>query len=60
MSNDSAHRPSTKPQIEKFRDAARELEADESEEAFDRNLARIAKAPPPKDEKAEKKDKPGQ
>lgn len=35
-----------KPQVEKFREAARELEADESEENFDRALKRIAVAPP--------------
>jgi len=32
-------------QSEKFIDAARELEADESEETFDEKLRRIAKAP---------------
>lgn len=35
-------------QIKKFREAARELETDDSEEAFDAKLKRIAKAPPPK------------
>lgn len=41
-----------KQQIDKFRDAARELETDQSEEAFDRIVKGIAKAPPPKsDEK---------
>jgi hypothetical protein len=34
-------------QIEKFREAARELETDDSEEAFDAKLKNIAKAPPP-------------
>jgi hypothetical protein len=33
-----------KPQIDKFKDLARELEADESEGAFDRSLKQIAKA----------------
>lgn len=42
------------PQIDKFREAARELECDESESRFDAALERIAKAPPPKGEKAEK------
>ncbi|WP_246501768.1 DNA-binding protein [Mesorhizobium caraganae] len=37
------------PQIEKFREAARELETDESEAAFDRALKKVVKAPPPKD-----------
>ena len=48
----------TKRQIEKFREAARELGCDESEERFDATLERMAKAPPPKDEAAEK-DKSG-
>jgi hypothetical protein len=38
-----------KPQIDKFREAARELETDDSEENFDRILKRVAKAPPPKE-----------
>ena len=37
-----------KPQIDKFRDLARELECDEGEEAFDEALRRIA--PKAKDE----------
>lgn len=41
-------------QVEKFREAARELETDESEENFDRALKRVAKATPPKDEKKPK------
>lgn len=48
--------PSTKhvekPQIDKFREAARELQTDDSEDNFDRALKRIAVVPPkPKDEK---------
>jgi hypothetical protein len=39
---------SQKTQREKFEEAARELEADDSEEAFDAKLKKIAKAPPPK------------
>jgi hypothetical protein len=35
-----------KPQIDKFRDAARELEADEDERKFDRDLERVAKHKP--------------
>lgn len=42
-------------QVEKFREASRELETDQSEEAFDRALKKIAKAPPPKDENGDKK-----
>jgi hypothetical protein len=45
-------------QIEKFKEAAKKLGCDESEEAFDEKLRRIAKKPPPKDNKNE--DKPGQ
>jgi len=43
--------PKMKTQREKFEDAAREAETDDREEAFDATLKRIAKAPPPKDEK---------
>ena len=35
-----------KPQADKFRDMARELECDEDEEAFDERLRKLAKAPP--------------
>jgi hypothetical protein len=43
-----------KPQADKFRDLARELEADEDESHFEDALRRIAKAPPPpKEGKAE-------
>ncbi|WIW55418.1 hypothetical protein LRP31_09410 [Mesorhizobium mediterraneum] len=39
-------------QIEKFKQAARELETDQSEEAFDRVLKKVVKAAHPKDDKA--------
>ena len=40
-----------KPQIDKFRDLARELECDDDEKAFDERLKRIATAPrPPKEQ----------
>ncbi|WP_269584806.1 hypothetical protein [Roseibium sp. Sym1] len=45
-----------KAQIDKFKEAAKELECDESEEAFDANLKRIAKSPPPKGEKNDGKN----
>jgi hypothetical protein len=45
-----------KNQIDKFREAARELETDDSEEAFDAKLKKIAKAPPPKPANGSKKD----
>lgn len=48
-------RKSDESQIEKFKEAARELGVDESEEAFNEKLRRIAKSPPPKD-KADKKE----
>jgi hypothetical protein len=34
-----------KPQIDKFREAARELETDDREEVFDAALKKVAKAP---------------
>ena len=37
-----------KPQIEKFREAARAVETSDSEEAFNQALKTVAKAPPPK------------
>jgi hypothetical protein len=36
-----------KPQAEKFADLARELECDESEEAFDERLKKVATKPKP-------------
>lgn len=38
-----------KTQADKFKEAARELETDEREDAFDRVVKKIAKAPPPKE-----------
>lgn len=49
-----AKEPTSKTQRDKFEEAARELETDESEEAFDRVLKKVAKAPAPKDEKKAK------
>ena len=48
------NREQHKPQVDKFREAARELETDESEERFARIVKGIAKAPP---SKADKKPK---
>jgi hypothetical protein len=39
-------------QIKKFRDAARELETDDSEEAFDKKLKKVASAGQHKPEKS--------
>ncbi|WP_292563480.1 hypothetical protein [Mesorhizobium sp.] len=46
---------SKETQNEKFQRVARELGTDESEEAFDRVLKKVVKAPPPKDSKTPKK-----
>lgn len=43
-----SHEP--KRQSDRFREAARELECDESEDTFDRAMKRIVKAPPMTDE----------
>ena len=40
-----ADAPPPKPQIEKFRDLARELETDNDESRFDERLKRLATAP---------------
>lgn len=45
MANDSAEKRD-KSQVEKFREAARELETDDSEEAFARMVKKIAKSKP--------------
>jgi hypothetical protein len=38
-------------QLDKFKQAAREHETDDSEEAFNEALRKVGKAKPPKDEK---------
>ena len=46
--------PKSKSQVQKFREAARDLEADESEKRFNERLSKIAKqkpADPPKKSK---------
>lgn len=48
--------PKEKTQREKFEEAARELETDDSEENFARLVKKIAKAQPPKDHKAKAGD----
>jgi hypothetical protein len=47
-----------KSQLDRFKEAARDLGCDESEEAFDAALKQIGKAPPPTPDKPSK-DKPG-
>jgi hypothetical protein len=51
---------SNKSQADKFREAARELETDESEERFNERLKRIAKSPPPERDDKSEDDEPGQ
>lgn len=48
-------KPSSTSQVDKFREAARELETDDDEARFDQRLGKIARSPPPKDEKPETK-----
>ena len=43
--------PADKSQLDKFREAARDLQTDESEENFDRVLKKVAKSLPAKGEK---------
>ena len=40
----------TKSQVDKFREAARELETDDSEERFDRVVKSLVKPKPPKND----------
>jgi hypothetical protein len=35
-----------KSQLERFKETAKQVETDDSEEAFDRTLKKVAKAPP--------------
>lgn len=44
-----------KSQVDKFREAARELETDDREEAFDAVVKKVAKAPPPAEKPKDKK-----
>lgn len=46
-----------RPQVDKFREAARELGTDRSEESFDRVLKKIAKRQPPKEDTPKKSPK---
>jgi hypothetical protein len=39
------------PQVDKFKEAAREVETDDRDEAFDEKLRRVAKAPKPEPRK---------
>ncbi|MER9238907.1 hypothetical protein [Mesorhizobium sp. M0633] len=51
----SENSESNNKQYQKFKEAARELETDQSEEAFDRVLKKVVKAPPPKDGKEDRR-----
>lgn len=48
-------KPAEKSQVDKFREAARELETDDTEENFDRLVKKIAKQPPKPDDLTKKK-----
>jgi hypothetical protein len=50
-----------KSQSDKFKEAARDLDCNPSEAAFDQTLKKLSEAPPPKDKKPKsEKKKPGQ
>jgi len=48
----------TETQLDKFKDAARQLECDENEAVFEEKLRHIAKSDPPKADEQSEKDKP--
>ena len=48
---------SVKPQVEKFREVARELGCDESEERFDEKLRAIAKKKPKSPEPPQRRER---
>lgn len=50
--------PKNQSQVDRFREAARELETDDREEAFDRALKRVVSVPPKADPPLEPDDKP--
>lgn len=45
----------SKSQLDKFKETAREVETDDSEEAFDRTLKQVAKAKPVEKTQAQKR-----
>lgn len=50
----------SKDQIDRFREAARELECDESEERFEDAMRKIAKQKPPEDDGKDEKEEPAE
>ncbi|MFL1875701.1 hypothetical protein ACIKT0_10960 [Hansschlegelia beijingensis] len=52
----SSKEPDAKLQLDKFRELARELGCDQSEERFDEALRKIGKAKPSKDEAGDQPD----
>lgn len=44
---------SQQEQVDKFREAARQLETDDNEARFNERLGKVAKAQPPKDHKSD-------
>ncbi len=49
-------KPNTKSQVDKFHEAARELETDEREDRFDALVRQIAKSPPQSSKEGAKRD----
>lgn len=49
MAKQTASTTEKKSQLERFKEAARELETDDREEAFDEKLKKVAKPEPTKD-----------
>lgn len=45
--------PDSKPQLDKFKEAARELECDDDPEAFKKRLKKLAKAKPAEEKQAD-------
>ena len=52
--NKRESRGEQKSQVEKFRELAREIETVDSEEPLNAAIKKIAKSPPPKDDKPKK------
>ena len=53
MKKPESEKPATS-QVEKFRELAREIETVDSEEPLNAAIRKLAKSPPPKDDKAKK------
>lgn len=53
-SGKDTEKPNTQSQLDKFKEAARELETNDDEAAFNRALKKVAKAKPAEDDKHRK------